>query len=115
MKCDKCSKTNFKEWEKGITYEGIDKHHNPPEEISRFLKEKWSGEFCFLCRNCHQKLHQEITKILKKYSLKPNYNSDYWLMLHSTKEKLLMAKEKIYSFTNEWLKKDDTNTPKITR
>lgn len=111
MKCFKCNKNNFPEWESGKTYEGLDKHHNPPEEISRFLKEIWKGEFIFLCRNCHKNLHLEITKILKKYSNKPNYNSDYWLMLNSTTEKIKLAQIEIYNFTKQWgEKEDDTNT-----
>jgi len=41
MKCDFCG-DNFKaEWESGVTYVGIDKHHNHPEFISNILKEKW--------------------------------------------------------------------------
>lgn len=103
--CEKCKEncSNIKA-EQRITYEGIDEHHNPPTEISRFLKEEWVGDFYNLCRKCHKELHLEITKILKKYSNKPKYNSDYWLMLNSTTSKIKEAQEVIYSFTKEWIK-----------
>jgi len=108
--CDKCKKSFNKSekgyWISGVTFEGIDRHHNPPEEIYRFLKLKWNGEFFNLCRKCHQGLHKEITLILKKYSNVPKYNSDYWLMKNSTLIKIIEAKEEIYYFTKEWIKKD---------
>jgi hypothetical protein len=110
MICQKCNKKDFSEWKSGLTYEGLDRHHNPPEEISRFLKEEWKGEMFFLCRKCHQELHKEITLILKKYSNKPKYNSDYWLMINSTIEEINKAKKEIYNFTKIWIKKDDTNS-----
>lgn len=110
MKCSKCKKDKFPEWQSGITYEGLDRHHNPPEEILRFLKEEWKGEMFLLCRNCHKKLHKEITLILKKYSNKPKYNSDYWLMMNSTIEKIKEAQKEIYYFTKKWIKENDTNT-----
>lgn len=96
MKCDKCSKEDFKEWESGKTYEGIDRHHNPPEEVSRVLNEEWSGEFYNLCRECHKELHKLITGILKKYSSK-DYDSDYWLMKYMTLEKINKQKKR-YAF-----------------
>lgn len=111
MKCDKCGHDEFPEWKSGETYLGLDKHHNPPEEISRFLKEEWSGEFFSLCRPCHIKLHKEITNILKKYSSSPRYNSDFWLMFKSTPKEIKQAKEEIYLFTKQWIQKeDDTST-----
>ena len=110
MICQKCNRKDFPEWEIGVTYEGLDKHHNPPEEISRFLKEEWKGEIFLLCRKCHQELHREITKILKKFSTKPNYNSDYWLMSNSTIKKIKEAQKEIYDFTKIWIKENDTNS-----
>ena len=108
MACDKCKRefdtSNPKYWESGVKFEGIDRHYNPPEEISRFLKEEWSGEFFNLCRSCHQALHKEITLILKKYSNKPKYNADYWLMLHSTIGKIKEAQKEITIFTRGWIK-----------
>ena len=105
--CLKCKK-DFSDItaQQKVTYKGIDIHHNPPKEIIKFLKEEWKGELYPLCRECHKKLHIEITKILKKYSNKPKYNSDYWLMLNSTINKLNEAKEEIYSFTKKWLKEN---------
>lgn len=101
--CYKCNNLFLDKWESGKEYLGIDEHHNPPEEISRFLKEQWKGKFYRLCRKCHQNLHKEITIILKKYSNKPNYNSDYWLMMHSTPLKIKEAQEEIYNFTEKWI------------
>ena len=103
-KCCKCKKDfSHIKWEGGKTYEGLDEHHNPPEEISRFLNEEWKGEFYLLCRECHKELHKEITKILKKYSLKPKYNSDYWLMQYSTPTKIKEAQKEIYNYTYKLL------------
>jgi len=107
MKCFKCNKENFDEWKKGVTYLGIDNHHNPPEEISRFLKEEWKGELYPLCRKCHENLHLKITKILKKYSNAPKYNSDYWLMMKSTTAKIKEAQKEIYDFTKRWIKEEN--------
>ena len=117
MKCDKC-KNDFSNivWEKNENYLGIDRHHNPPEEIYRFLKEKWNGEFCILCRNCHKELHKKITIILQKYSLK-KYNSDYWLMKFMTIKKIEESKKEIYLFTKGWINEDNgnKNTDTITK
>ena len=80
MICDRCGNKNV-EWISGKTYKGLDIHHNPPEFISNFLKEKWSGEFYNLCRECHVNLHKEIKQILFKNSnLIKFVNSEYWLM-----------------------------------
>jgi len=109
--CDKCKKSfetsNKNYWQSGEKFEGIDEHHNPPEEISRFLKEKWSGELFNLCRSCHKKLHIKITSILKKYSRNPHYNSDYWLMQYSTPKEIKEAEKEIYNFTKKWIKEED--------
>ena len=73
--CEKCKKkfdtSNEGYWVSGITFQGMDRHHNPPKEISKFLKEEWIGIMINLCRICHQNLHKKITLILKKYSIKP--------------------------------------------
>lgn len=111
--CIKCNKIFSDGWERYKTYLGIDEHHNPPEEISNFLNEKWSGEFYRLCRECHIKLHKKITLILKKYSIRQEYNSDYWLMKYSTISKIKEAQEEIYIFTKKWIKEvtnGDTTT-----
>ena len=111
VKCDKCKKiSDTNDWESGTSYEGNDRHHNPPEEIYRFLKLKWVGEMFNLCRKCHTDLHKEITLMLKKYSNAPRYNSDYWLMKNSTIGKIIEAKDKIYLFTKKWVGKNDTKT-----
>jgi len=107
LACEKCKRVfdtnDITYWQRGVKFEGIDRHHNPPEEISKFLKEKWSGEFFDLCRKCHIDLHGEITTILKKYSNKPKYNADYWLMMYSIPLKIKEAQKEIYEFTKEWI------------
>jgi len=76
MICEHCKKdfSGIKA-EQGITYEGIDYHHNPPE----FMVDKWKGELLKLCRKCHKELHIKIREIMFKHStlFKPN-KSDYW-------------------------------------
>jgi len=112
ISCEKCKRefdTETKDyWVSGSPFEGIDRHHNPPEEFFRFLEREWVGEYYNLCRKCHKELHKEITIILKKYSLKPKYNSDYWLMLNMTPEKIGLATKEIYEFTKKWANKNDS-------
>jgi hypothetical protein len=115
IECERChALCDSNAWEKGLTYNGIDKHHNPPEFISNFLKEKWSGEIYSLCRNCHVKLHKEIKKILYKNSNSLKFiNSEDWLLKKMNVNQIKKAKEEIYFFTKEWIKKgkeDDTTT-----
>jgi len=111
VECDKCQRSNFSSWKLGETYDGIDIHHNPPEFISDFFKESWSGEFYFLCRKCHVELHREIKQILHKNSKAIKFvNSEYWLMQKMTPSQIKKAKEEIYIFTRKWIKKDDTTT-----
>jgi len=109
MKCMKCKKEINCVWETKKTYEGIDRHHNPPEEISRFLKEEWNGKIYDLCRKCHKILHKEITKILNKHS--PSFkfiNSDYYTMLKMNPKQIKESQKEIYVYTKNWVKKDDT-------
>ena len=114
INCEKCRKefdTSSEDyWESGKIFEGIDRHHNPTEEIYRILKQEWNGEFYNLCRDCHQILHKEIILILKKYSMKPKYDSAHWLMKYMTPSKIISAMEEIYGFTNKWVNGDDANT-----
>ncbi len=109
MKCQKCDKHfTDKEWKSGETYKGIDVHHNPPEFISDYLGEPWSGEFYDLCRKCHGELHDEIIKILNKKSTSLKFiNSEYWICKRMTQKQIKECKEEIYLFTKKWIKEKD--------
>jgi len=110
MICQKCN-GDFSEaiYQKCKTYEGIDEHHNPPEFLSNFLKESWSGEFYKLCRKCHRKLHDEIIVILnKKVNSFKLINSEYWILQKMNLKQIKEVKDEIYSFTLEWMKNENT-------
>lgn len=111
IECDKCKGLyDSNSWERGLTYKGIDKHHNPPEFISERLGEPWSGEFYNLCRKCHVDLHKEIKQILFRNSNCFKFvNSEFWLMQHMTLQNIKKAKEEIYLFTKEWVKNGNSN------
>ena len=112
INCNKCKKLfGSKEWKSGETYKAIDKHHNPPEFLSNFFKEKWSGEFYNLCRKCHRELHDKILIILNNNSNSSKFiKSEYWIMQKMTPNKIKESQEEIYKFTKDWIKKDDTST-----
>ena len=111
MKCNKCGKDKFEDWKNGITYEGLDEHHNPPEFISEYLKEKWSGEYYSLCRKCHRELHDEIIKIMNKKAETLKFiKSEYWVMQRMSLNQLRECKKEIYDFTNKWLEKKENDT-----
>lgn len=109
-----CSKGSHEvinsEWKSGETYEGLDRHHNPPEFMFK-EKEEWFGEMLLLCRKHHVELHREIKKILHKNSNRGTFvNSEFWLMQSMSENQILKAREEVYNFTKEWIKKDDTTT-----
>ena len=114
MECDFCQEEFNKPWRIGFTYEGIDKHHNPPEFISKRLEEGWSGEFFNLCRKHHKDLHCEIIKILNKNSNSLKFiNSEHWICERMTLEQIKKSQKEIYDFTKEWIKRGkngDTKT-----
>ena len=65
MKCEKCGRDIESEWKSGVTYEGIDYHHNPPQ----FLMDNWKGDLLKLCRDCHtgkNGLHKQILILMNK-------------------------------------------------
>lgn len=109
MICDKCKKDfSYIKWKSKETYKGIDVHHNPPEFISDYFKEKWSGEFYNLCRDCHVKLHHQIKKLLnKKAGTLKFINSEYWVMKRMSPIQIKESKRDIYCFTKDWLKKEE--------
>ena len=116
MKCDKCKEDINVIWKSRETYKGIDKHHNPPEFLSNFLKEKWSGEFYYFCRDCHRKLHNEIIILLnKKTNTSKFINSEFWVIQKINLKLIKESQTEIYDFTKEWIKievkkEDDTTT-----
>lgn len=109
MICDKCKKDfSHITWISGETYEGIDKHHNPPEFLSDYLREQWSGEFYNLCRDCHKQLHKEILIILNKKSSNLKFiNSEFWICKKMSLKELQEVKIGIYNFTKEWINGKD--------
>lgn len=106
MICGKCHKDfSDKKWESGETYDGIDAHHNPPEFISDYLKEQWSGEFYYLCRKHHREIHDEIIKILNNKSTSLKFiNSEFWVCKRMSLQEIQECKEEIYNFTRNWIK-----------
>jgi len=109
--CEKCNKIFTDKWRINITYKGIDIHHNPPEFISTFLNEPWSGEFYNLCRDCHIELHREIKNILHKNSNGLKFiNSEDWLLKKMTINQIKKARDEIYLFTKKWVGDNDNTT-----
>jgi len=104
MKCEKCGKDFEYKAEKGITYKGIDYHHNPPE----FMLEKWAGEIIPLCRKDHVKLHKKIKEIMFKHStcLKM-INSEHWLWLKTLPMNREGCIKEVIEFTKGWIKEND--------
>lgn len=100
MKCDKCKKEFDDEWKSGVTYKGIDEHHNPP----KFMVDEWNGFFYYLCRKCHRELHDEIIKILNKFSVSLKFNkSEYWTWLKILPRNRPKATEEVFDFTEGWV------------
>lgn len=106
--CDKCGLIGER-WEKGVTYEGIDGHHNPPE----FMLEEWEGEIIPLCRKHHRELHDEIRRIMFEHStlFKPN-KSDYWTWIKVIPNKRGGCIEEVIKYTKGWI---DGNSKEITK
>jgi len=115
VECYKCRKEIVVTWKSGEIYLGIDIHHNPPEFISNFLNEEWSGECYNLCRKCHIELHKEIKKILNEVAKTLKFvNSEHWICQRMNKYQIKEAKEKIYFFTKKWVEETNGNTNTIT-
>lgn len=109
MICEKCKK-DFSDvkWKSGETYEGLDRHHNPPEFISEYLNESWSGEFYDLCRKDHRELHDELLKILNEIAGTLKFlNSEYWVCKKMSPQQKEESKKKMYEFTKEWIIKKE--------
>jgi hypothetical protein len=103
-----CSKRNHEvidsEWKSGETYEGLDRHHNPPEFMFKRGEQKWFGEMLSLCRKHHVEIHREIKQILFRHSSLIKFvNSEDWLCKHITDLKFNLARIEIYNFTKRWL------------
>lgn len=112
MKCDFCG-VDFKDWwEKGVTYNGIDEHHNPPKFM--FKKNgKWNGKLYNFCREHHKKLHKIIIKILnKKFNGFKFIDSEYYIWIRLSKQQQQQVTKEVYDFTEKWLKDGNTKTIK---
>ena len=127
MKCAKCGKENT-EWKSGVTYVGLDQHHNPPQYMfkkrifcGKYLNdgtedEQWSGELYFLCRECHtgkNGLHNTIIlpHLLKNSNLLKKKNSEYWIWCYNIKfNNSVRIRNEIFELTKQWIKKEDDNT-----
>lgn len=98
-------------WESGKKYTGIDRHHNPPEFITKRLGELWKGEILNLCREHHVQLHREIKIILNRIAGTLKFvNSEHWILQKMNLQQVRSAKEEVYNFTKNWVKHDrDTN------
>jgi len=101
MKCQKC-KRDFSNviWEKGKTYEGLDEHHNPP----KFMIEKWNGKTYYLCRKHHRELHDEIIKILNKFTKSSVFvKSERWTWIKIIPKDRLKVTKEVCNFTERWI------------
>lgn len=118
MKCDKCKKDFSEEiWESGKTYKGIDEHHNPPQFMFED-EEVWKGVLYNLCREHHRFLHDKIIKILNQEAGTLKFlKSEYYVWLKMNKIQKLSAREKIFEFTENFIKEEkngDTNSEGTT-
>ncbi len=97
-----CEKYGFvgEKWVSGVTYEGIDEHHNPPT----FMMKRWEGEIINLCRRCHKELHDIILKIIFKHSnlFKPN-KSEHWTWIKVIPNKRQEYISEVIKSTREWV------------
>ena len=106
MICDKCKKNIDSKWESGITYEGIDFHHNPPQ----FLMKDWKGDLLTLCRNCHtgsNGIHNKILILMNKKANTLKFNgSEHWLLQKMCQKDIDELANEVFEFTNNWLNKE---------
>ena len=111
--CDYCNHLFKIKAEKGVTYKGIDEHHNPPQFM--FEKdENWKGKIYNLCRKHHRQLHDEIIKILNMEAKMLKFvKSEYWVWMRINLARRKEIRKKIFGFTERWIKEkeeDDTTT-----
>jgi len=104
IECDKCHEFwDSNCWEYKRTYKGIDQHHNPP----KFMVEKWEGKIYNLCRKHHRELHDEIIKILQKYSNQlKKVKSEYWTWIYILPKDRKECVKEITEFTKKWVEDD---------
>ena len=110
-RCAKCKKELFDKWQIGVTFEGLDRHHNPPE-FTFEPGESWFGKMIYLCRNCHIQLHhQVIVPLLNNYVPTLKFNgSEYWLWMKLSPLRRKEARDLIYNKTEEWINNGNTNS-----
>jgi hypothetical protein len=116
-KCKKCGSLN-KPAEKGITFEGLDEHHNPP----RYMfdnRNTWNGELYWLCRKHHTGIlgiHKTIILPIllnNMTSIRFNGSEEYiWrnLIIPSKKE---IIKKEVFESSKKWVN-DNGDTKKLT-
>jgi hypothetical protein len=108
MICNKCQKDILETWKTKVTYNGIDRHHNPPQ----FMMIQWKGEMYNLCRECHKMLHHKfIIPIMNKISGVLRYNgSEHWLWQSMSPKQREECREAIYLSTKRWIEDGNTTT-----
>lgn len=105
--CDYCNHAFKIKAEKGVTYKGIDEHHNPPKFMFE-ENEKWVGELLNLCRKHHRELHDEIIKILnEEVGTLKFVNSEHWVWIKMSINDRKKARERVYTFTKKWIKENN--------
>jgi len=110
--CDYCNHCFKMKAEKGVTYNGIDEHHNPPQFMFE-EDESWVGELLNLCRKHHRELHDEIIKILNEEARTLKFiKSEYWVWIKMNLNQRRKARDRIFKFTGEWIKKRRENDTK---
>ncbi|MGQ4876546.1 MAG: hypothetical protein ACP6IY_20975 [Promethearchaeia archaeon] len=104
IRCSKCNcNLTNKNWKKGVTYKGLDYHHNPPKFMFKNEKE-WVGDLIPLCRDCHKQLHLKIKDIMFKHSnLFKSNKSDYWIWINIIGDNKIKCRKEVFKFTKRWL------------
>lgn len=103
LECDYCHHLFKIKARQGITYKGIDEHHNPPQ----FMLDNWEGEVYYLCREHHRKLHDEIIKIMNRIAETLKFvNSEHWVWVKMNKLKQNECVREVYNFTKRWIRED---------
>ena len=109
--CAYCGRENS-EWKSGVTYTGLDLHHNPPEFLFR-RDGKWEGKKYLLCREHHVELHRMIKLILNRIAGTMKFvNSEEWLCNKMNLNQIRQARKEIYDYTEGWI---NGNTSTITK
>ena len=122
MKCQKCNEENI-EWKSGVTYVGLDEHHNPPqfmfkregEVINGDYGNKWVGEIYTLCRGCHTGINGIHRKIIIPHLMKASgalrFNgNEQWLWKGVIPINRKKVREEIFTLSKKWVEDGNTKT-----